>query len=180
MRKPGLRKLLGITVGFLTVIFLIAYYLLGGFSPVTLELVQVNNYKLAGRYFEGSYRSDTIRIYFNEMKTLLQQGQLDGYPVIIYDQEPDGVRGLSKSFVGIELSDSLALPVNLEKREMRATQVIRVSKNAHISVMPGPNSINKRITRYCQEHNISPVGPSIEIYHPDNRLVIEQPVRANN
>lgn len=180
MRKPGLKKLLGITVGFLSVIFLMVYYILGGFSPVTLELVRVNNYQLAGRYFEGSYRSDSIRIYFNEMKTLLQQGRLQGYPVIIYDQEPDGIRGISKSFIGIELSDNNSTPGNLEKREMKATEVIRISKDAHISVMPGPNNINKRITRFCQEHDVSPVGPSIEIYHPNNRLVIEQPVRTIN
>ena len=180
MRNLSLKKLLGIIIGFLSLTFLVVYYKLGGFSPVTLELVEVNNYHLAGRYFEGSFRSDTIRIYFDEMKSLLQQGRLEGSPVIVYDQEPDGIQGLSRSFIGIALLDSETIPIDLDKREIMASTVIRVSKDAHISVMPNPTNITKKIARFCQEHHAVPVGPSIEIYQPDNRLIIEQPVQINN
>ena len=157
-------------------VFLAGYYQLGGFKPINIELVKVDDYRLVGKSFEGSFRSDSIRIYFNEMKSLVQQGTVQGQPTIIYDQEPDGTKGFSRSFIGILLEKDNSAPAHLEQREISTSRAIRVSKDAHISVMPNPDKIAKRIEQYSRQHQVQPMGPSIEIYRPENRLVIEQPV----
>jgi len=77
------------------------YIRLGGLSPVQTELVQIDNYYLLGRSFEGRYKSDTVRNYFNEKQVHVQDGIVEEHPVIIYDKEPTGNRGISKIFVGI-------------------------------------------------------------------------------
>ncbi len=180
MSKSGLKKIVGVLIGIFLVGLLIAFYQLGGFRPVVMELIPVYDYQLAGRYFNGSFRSDSIRIYFNQMSQLVQQNKLKGQPVIIYDQEPDGSRGLSKSFIGVLLRNEQGIPPDLEKREIFASNAIRLSKDAHISVMPKPHKIAERINDFCEQHNAQSFGPSIEIYYPNNRLVIEQPVRVND
>ena len=179
MSRSGIRKLLGLLAVLLLITLLAIFHQLGGFNPVRIELVQVDNYHMVGRHFEGSFRSDSIRVYFNEMKSLVLQGKVEGQPVIIYDQEPDGTRGFSRSFIGIVLTDNDASPADLENREISASHAIRVSKDAHISVMPKPEKIAKKIKRFSEQHGALPAGPSIEIYMPNNRLVIEQPVFLN-
>jgi hypothetical protein len=179
MSRSGIRKLLGILAVLLLIALLAVFYQLGGFNPVRIELVQVDNYFIAGRHFDGSFRSDTIRVYFEEMRALVIQSKVQGQPVIIYDQEPDGTRGISKSFIGVVLTDNGAAPDDLEHREISASHAIRVSKDAHISVMPKPVKIAKKIKRFSEQNGVPLAGPSIEIYMPNNRLVIEQPVFLN-
>ena len=176
MNTSRVTKLIAISVVLLSVTFLVVYRQLGGFKPVITELVQVKNYQLVGRHFQGSFRSDSIRIYFNEMRSMVKQGELTGQPVIIYDQEPEGARGFSKSFIGILLGDDDVPPSYLERRTITASKAIRVSKDAHISVMPKPDKIARKIENYCRQYDMEAMGPEIEIYHPNNRLVIELPV----
>ncbi len=158
----------------------LGYYRMGGLNPVKVELVEVDSYNLLGRYFEGSYKSDTVAIYFNEMQDYIESGRITGDPVIIYYQEPEGVLGLSRIFVGIRLSEL----GNTEKQEfghllndgIQASSAIRVSKEAHISVMPNPEKIAKLIESFAEEHNLKIGTASIEIYQSQNRLVVERPV----
>ncbi|GJM29207.1 MAG: hypothetical protein DHS20C17_18420 [Cyclobacteriaceae bacterium] len=178
MKKwPG-KALLGVFL-FLLVLLFAGYYKLGGFNPVQVELVEVDNYHLAGRYFEGSYESDTVGMYFNQMKEVLGAGVVEGNPVIIYHHEPTDSSGLSMIFVGILLSDTEIEPLpsrDLIRIEIDASTAIRVSKKAHISVMPNPDKIDKLIEAYARDHRVKIAALDIEIYHSDNRLVIERPV----
>lgn len=158
----------------------LGYYRMGGLNPVKVELVDVDNYQLLGRYFEGNYKSDTVAIYFNEMQDYLESGQINGDPVIIYYQEPEGVQGLSLIFVGIRVSE----PGDKEKQEFShllndeiiASSAIRVSKEGHISVMPNPEKIAKLIESFAEEKNLKIGEASIEIYQSQSRLVVERPV----
>lgn len=179
MSRSGVRKLLGYAFILLVIVLLFGYYKLGGFNPVQAELVQVNNYYLAGRNFQGSYKSDTVRVYFNEMRDYVQEGKVKGQPVIIYDQEPTGKRGHSAMFIGVRLTAQEPPGPDLEIRPVAATRAIRISKDAHISVMPNPDKIGRKILRYAEENGLEMVGSSIEIYFPNNRLVIEQPVKED-
>ena len=77
------------------------YIKLGGLSLVQMELLQIDNYYLLGRPFEGRYKCDTVRNYFNEMQVHLQDGIVEEHPVIIYDKEPTGNREISKIVAGI-------------------------------------------------------------------------------
>ena len=113
------------------------------------------------------------------MRSLVLQSKVQGQPVIIYDQEPDGTRGFSRSFIGVVLTGNVSAPGHLENREISASHAIRVSKDAHISVMPKPEKIAKKIKDFSAQQGALLTGPSIEIYMPNNRLVIEQPVALN-
>ncbi len=175
MSKISLGKVMAIVVLLLSIVFLVGYWKLGGFNPVRIELVAVDSYYLVGKYFQGSFKSDTIGYYFQEMNSHIENG-VQGEPVIVYDQEPSGSRGISESFIGIKLTDIPPALSDLEVREISASGAIRVHKEAHISVMPNPDKIKLRIRDFAKAQGLTIDGPSIEIYKPDNRLVIEQPV----
>jgi len=177
MKKWTIRKLLSIT--FILVIILLAggYYSLGGLNSLQIETVMVDSYHLVGRYYEGTYKSDTIRLYFEEMKGYLKDGILSGQPVIIYDQESTESRGKARSFIGIMLVESPSSAFDdLEKRKIPAKRSIRVSKDAHISVMPNPDKIDRLIQAYVHDKGLIAGELNIEIYHENNRLVIERPI----
>ena len=157
-------------------LLLFGYYKLGGFNPVKVELINTDDYHLLGRHFEGNYQSDTVRLYYNQMRDYVQKGTINGFPAIIYDQEPQGARRRAKSFIGVLLDEPTSIE-GLENREINASQAIRVSKEAHISVMPNPDKIERLITSFATENQLT-IGPfNIEIFHTENRLVIERPVK---
>ena len=81
------RKVLGFSVSLIVILLAVVYYKLGGFNSLQVETIEVNNYHLVGRYFEGSYKSDTVGRYFEEMRGYLDTGILIGQLVTIYDQE---------------------------------------------------------------------------------------------
>lgn len=181
MSRTRIRKIAGISVVLLVIALFAGYVILGGFRPVQISLVQVDNYYLLGRHFEGRYKSDTVGNYFSEMRAYLLDGIIKGSPVIIYDEEPGDRRGISKVFIGIKLTDISSLTDqkttgDLENREILASRAIRVSKDAHISVMPNPDRISRKIIQFSKENGLIIDGPCIEIYHSNDRLVIEQPV----
>jgi 3D (Asp-Asp-Asp) domain-containing protein len=66
--------------------------------------------------------------------------------------------------------------VNLTSKEITASVAIRISKEAHISVMPNPEKIHELIESFANEHRLKVGDLDIEIYHTHNRLVIERPV----
>ena len=175
MKIPRVKKLLGLLILFVLLILAIGYFKLGGFSPVRVELVDVEDYHLVGRYFKGRYQSDTIGTYFKEMKSYIEEGVVEGFPAIIYDHEPEGNRGEVESYIGI-LTKGQTTIHQLEKREVPASKAIRVSKDAHISVMPNPDKIKGLIETCAEEYQLEFGQFNIEIYHPNNRLVIERPV----
>lgn len=179
MRKPGIRRLLGFLFLTLLLLLFFGYYQLGGLNPLQVEMVRVDNYYLIGRYFQGNHQSDTIRLYFNEMNRYVEEGILSGHPAIIYDQEPEGTRGKSKSFIGI-LTKKPTSYGDLKQRQISATECIRVYKNSHISVMPNPAKIEKLIRSYAEEHGYELDEFNVEIYHPSSRLVIERPIRKQH
>ena len=152
-----------------------AYAYLGGFNPLQAERVGVSSYHLVGRTFDGSYRSDTIRQYFDEMRTLLQRQQLSEQPVvIIYDQEPQGSQGQIKNFIGIFTRNVTIDPdLRLQSRTISADSALRISKNCHPSLMPNPDKIAALIDK--ELGSASALTPNIELYYPNDRLIIERP-----
>lgn len=173
---------MGISALCLIVLLLAGYIKLGGFNPVQMTLIQVDNYYFLGRQFEGTYKSDSVGACLREMRGYVQDGTIKGQPVIIFDKEPEDRQGSSQLFIGILLTDSSTrynhqqLAVELLKREIKASRAIRVSKDAHISVMPNPDRISRRIAQYGRENGLTIAGPSIEIYQSNDRLVIEHPL----
>lgn len=152
-----------------------AYYFLGGFNALQIETVAVSNYYLVGKSFEGTYKSDTLQEYFTLMKSHLQEKTYEGRLAVIYDQEPQGSKGYIKSFIGIVLSKELhQIPRNLETRNITCSEAVRVWKDCHSSLMPNPHEITRLITDNLGDRPAYQF--SIEMYYPDNRLVVERPL----
>lgn len=171
------RKVLGFSVSLIVILLAVVYYKLGGFNSLQVETIEVNNYHLVGRYFEGSYKRDTVGRYFEEMRSYLDTGILTGQLVIIYNQELIGKHGKTRSFIGIMLEQNLLSSIDdLEKREIPAKGSIRVSKDAHIAVMPNPDRIDRLIQAYAKDEDLTASELNIEIYYDNNRLVIERPI----
>lgn len=157
------------------------YYFLGGFNPLQIKTVTVDSYYMIGKYFNGSYKSDTIQVYFSEMRDYVKTGTYQGPITIIYDQEPVGSRGMIKSFIGIRLSQATeVLPQDLTTRVIYADHAVRISKDCHSALMPNPNKIAEIINELLINENRIPFDFSIEMYYPNNRLVIEQPLKPIN
>lgn len=152
------------------------YYLMGGFNPIIIKTVSVDNYYLIGKQFQGTYKSDTIQLYFSEMKTYLEQGTFEGPITIIYDQEPLGNRGYIKSFIGIRTLKAMTPSPGLIVRSIEASQAIQVSKECHSALMPNPHEIAKFIAEEAREKSVKSLSFNIEMYYPNNRLVIERPL----
>jgi len=175
--KISNRKLLVITIAIVLIILGFGYYKLGGLYSVKIETVRVDNYHLVGKYFSGSYKSDSIRVYFEEMSAYIKDGTLSGQPVIIYDQEQSDGDGKGTSFIGVMLADHpTSLPASLVKRDIPAQKSIKVTKDAHISVMPNPDKIDQMIQEYALANDLTIAESNIEIYQKNNRLVIERPI----
>ena len=175
MSKWKTRNYLGVFLLLLVISWAGVYYIKGGFNKVEVTLVEVENYRMIGRYFEGNYRGDTVRIIFEEMVAYLESQEAEGRPVIIYDQEPDSNGGKIKGFVGILTTYPTALP-GLKEREVSASQSVRVQKDAHISMMPNPDKINELIESFASSQGVELESFNLEIYNPNNRLVVERPI----
>ena len=173
MRKLSL-KTPWLWLAVLLLLLLAAYTYMGGFKPLKVERVAVNDYHLMGRSFAGSYRSDTIRMYFEEMRSLLDEAGRSDPIVIIYDQEPQGNKGIIKNFIGVFATDKVYNATNLQIRQVIADSAIRVSKQCHPSLMPNPNKIDRLIN---DQGGTNSEIPNIELYYPNNRLVIERPIK---
>ena len=178
MKLSVTRKVFGFSVIFIILLLTAGYYRLGGFNGLSLETITVNNYDLVGLYFEGSYKSDTVRAYFEKMKGFIDDDRVEGQVVIIYDQEPQGKRGYTKGFIGIRLIEPPLISLHsLEKRFIPTKRSVRISKDAHISVMPNPDKIDRLIIEYADSNDLELSSMNIELYYPNNRLVVERPIK---
>ena len=167
---------LGITA-FAGLAILFIYYWLGGFNSLQVQTVEVGNYYVAGRYFQGTYKSDTVASYFMETKQLIEQGDLDGVLTLIYDQEPTGKRGQMKSFIGVTMSDTTAtLPAGFEWRRIRSDRVVQAKIASHVAVMPNPEKIKERIQDHAKYEGLKLAEYSIEKYLSDWEVITEVPV----
>jgi len=156
---------------------LFIYYWLGGFNPLEIRTMVVNNYYVAGRYFEGAYKSDTMANYFMETKQMIEEGQLEGILTLIYYQEPLGRRGLIKSFVGVNLADtSITLPSGFEWRQIEARQVVQAKVHAHVAVMSNPETIKESIRDHAKKEGLKLASYSIERYLSDWEVITEIPI----
>ncbi len=168
--------------GLILLLFILAimggvYYYLGGFNPVSVEVVPVQPYFLLGKEFSGSHRSDTLRTYFNQMKALRDSLNLSGPVVLIYDQEPQGPRGMVSNFTGLRLeSPPRSTAPGYKIRSVRADSVVRISKDCHAALMPNPSKVESLLQDYLQRNGLVPFDYNLELYYPDNRLVIERPL----
>jgi hypothetical protein len=164
-------KKIWVTSGGIAILALAVYFLLGGFSPIQVELVQSEGYQIQGRLFEGKYNSTDLEELFFQMKKYSEITERP-FTVINFDEFMNEETGDVKQFVGV--LGSLQVDT-LETQIIAAGQLGRATITAHNFVMPKPSHVRKKL----QEISSKPLeNYSIEIY-TEEKLVIEIPVQVN-
>jgi len=161
------------------VIGLAINYGLGGFKTIEPEMVEVEDYVVYGKPYEGSYKSNWLANMVEEMRTL-QEGIDDSTDLVIinYINEAKETLGDINNFVGLSLkSDSGNVALSkLEKRIIKASKAIRLKVKIQPMVMPSPEKIKGLALDYAKRNGLDLQQISIEKYSTDGLLIIEFPV----
>jgi hypothetical protein len=152
------------------------YYRLGGFNDPVIEVTMAGPYTVAGRYYEGSVRDKSFGALYDHTEEMIQQGRLPGKLCAIYYNDPEKENGQIKAFVGALLPDeAVDLPEGLQIRRVPPQKVVRGHIDAHYTVAPG---IYNKVHDYAKANELAVSDTTLEIYHTQNQLTVEIPVRT--
>lgn len=162
------------------ILTLLGYYYLGGFTSRDLEVVEVNNYQLVGKHYQGKLDNPALEEIFYEVRHQAESGAPSGTLSIVVLKEPETGKDLVDQFIGI-LLDSPAEEVNLpdgwESMTIEAKRAVRATIRSHNLVMPKPYVIRNEIEEFAQEQQLLlRTDVTIEKYLGERHLEIEVPV----
>lgn len=162
------------------IIALAGYYYFGGFEETELQLVEVNDYHLAGKYYKGTLSNKQLEDIFFEVRRQYEKGEPAGTFSIVVLKEPETAKDTVEQFIGIILQEPVAassLPAGWESLHIKAGQAVRSTIRSHNLVMPKPFAIKEEIKTFAQAQNLK-LNPAftIEKYLGERHLEIEIPV----
>lgn len=150
------------------------YYALGGFKEVILFETKNNIYSIAGKEFRGSISSDTIGLYFNEMKTIIEKGDLNGDLCLINYQDENLANKEVRHFIGILLGDEITeIPSGLKVREIEEENSFKAALIMHPLVRPNSEKVQGMLHEYAQELGYELKSYTLEMFYPDNSVIVE-------
>ena len=154
--------------------------LLGGFTAVKPQIIEVKDYTVYGAVFEGNYKSNSLNELVDDMRdhqTNLKQSS--DLIIINYFNDPKETLGILHNFVGINTTQQItdSLVNSLEKRIIYASQAIRIEVPIKPLVMPSPEKVKKIAFDFAKEQNLELQDFSIEQYSDNGMLVVEFPVK---
>jgi len=153
-------------------------YKFGGFDKVEPQLIEVDNYTIYGRSFEGSYKSDALNSLVDEMRMKQQQIDSNANVVIVnYIDEAKETLGIVSNFVGITAESDIKFK-DLQKKIIKANKVVQVKVKIKPLVMPSPEKIKALAYELAEEKGLELQGLSIEQYLGDGTLVIDFPIKG--
>lgn len=149
-------------------------YTLGGFEPVSPELISNDKQVVYGRAYEGSYSSETLDYLINELRQVLANYNNEGQLVIINYIEPElEKRGTVKQFVGI-IWDRQPQNNDYDSLLIEAYNGVQFAVRVKPLVMPSPEKLQAMAEDFAKNMESSLAGYSIEQYH-DGTLIINYP-----
>lgn len=158
----------------LAIVIVVAYFVLGGFHEVVLEVAEVENYTIVGNHYEGAYVRDTIARSFFQAKELLETAAVSGELAVVNFEKAVGEDSVHL-FIGILLQQqALEGPKNLERRHIEGGKIVRATIESHSLVMPTREKIEQKMEVFAAENNFSLTALTIERYVSDDKLVIER------
>lgn len=161
------------------ILTLLGYYYLGGFTGRTLDVVEVNDYQLVGKRYQGKLDSPVLEDIFYEVRNQAESGAPAGTLSIVVFKEPDTAKDSVDQFIGILLDQPAesSLPEGWESYTIEADRAVRITIRSHNLVMPKPNLIRDEIEEYAQAQQLSlREGVTIEKYLGERHLEIEVPL----
>lgn len=163
-----------LTVVCVGVISTSVYYLLGGFKEVILVTAQNNIYSIAGKEFKGKASNDTLRLYFNEMKNILETGKMKGDLCLINYQDENLADNEVHHFIGILLGEGTSeISGGLSVRELENKTSFKAALVMHPLVRPNSEKVQAQIYEYAQEQGYELENYSIEIFFSDDSMMVE-------
>ena len=153
---------------------LVVYIILGGFRSPQISL-KSSDYvvPIKGKWFDGRFDNDTIRLMFEEVRAMVNDPK--EAVAIHYPQEPRGVKDTLRQFIGIK---ALAgKPITKKGYEglpptWQQQQYISVYITSHPLVFPGPEDIRSMAADFANTSGLQLLPGSIELYYPNNQLEV--------
>jgi DNA gyrase inhibitor GyrI len=172
MRKVIFASLTVMTVG------LFVYYYLGGFNEVDIELVETEEYIIAGYSYHGPYDQDVLQDLFFQVKEYVEADVLKGIITVLnYDSavtEADSIHQL----IGVRLqAEPLNKPQEVVLETIPAGRAVRATIRAHPLVMPNPESILEQVRSFAVKNNLELKALSIEQYVESEEIWVDIPIR---
>jgi len=154
------------------------YFYLGGLNKVEVKVESISDYNLVGFHFQGEGDDKTLREGWEEAKELVQSGRLDGTVTVLNYKDSTLEDGHVKVFMGVRLNAGTSdLPENYERITIPAKRTVRAVINAHNSVMPNSQTVEKRLLEKADELRLELQDFTIEQYLSEQELWIDMPVR---
>lgn len=161
------------------ILTLLGYYYLGGFTGRNLEVVEVSDYQLVGKRFQGKLDSPALEEIFYEVRNQAQSGTPAGTLTIVVLKEPETEKDSVDQFIGILLDQpaEASLPEGWERFTIEADRAVRNTIRSHNLVVPKPNVIRDEIEHYAQAQQL-PLRKDITIekYLGERHLEVEVPL----
>ncbi|MBR9997402.1 MAG: hypothetical protein KFF73_00455 [Cyclobacteriaceae bacterium] len=156
---------------------LILYRYLGGFNEPEITFLDIHEYRIAGYHYEGRITGKDWEELFYRTARIAGKDSVAGDLTIVWYNEPGEEKGYAKAFIGIKYLDDPELPAGMETRIFRMNGVIRATMDAHVTVMPNPRKIARKIKTYALEQDYELQEILIETYPEESVIYAEIPVR---
>ncbi len=164
----------------MTLILSGVYYQLGGFNEVEVQLINTNNYVIAGREYQGLFNEDSLSNYFIQIKEYADDGQSEGVVGVVTYGLDSVPRDSIHQFFGIMIGASpYKIPEDFEVDTLYAQKAVRAIVCAHPMVMPHPDQVITKIRAYAQKVGLSIKDYSIEQYTEENEIWVDIPLSNN-
>lgn len=165
-----------VPIASLLIIFLIVYYFLGGFNTIEIQIVNAENYVIAGKTYQGPFEEDSLKNIFFQMRAYIDHGQLQGtVSVVNYDLDYASVDSIHQ-LIGILVDTPASGPEDIQTDTLIAQKAVRAIVHAHPIVMPRPDQVIEKIKAYARENAITLKDYSVEQYIADNEIWVDVPL----
>ena len=157
---------------------LVGYYWLGGFNEVVIEQVNAPARPVLGKPYQGKYGDLALRKIFVQARQLEASDSVSGtLAVVNLDAASAGGKEVNQ-FIGVVLNQPpRAMPADYQIDTLAAGTYLRAYVQAHPFVMSSPETVNRQLLDYAEEHQLSVSGLPIELYRASDTLWIEMAVR---
>jgi effector-binding domain-containing protein len=161
----------------LVLILSVIYYFLGGFNTIEIQVVDAENYVIAGKSYRGSYQEDLLKDYFSQMKAHVDRDQLRGtVSVVNYGLEYGSTDSVNQ-LIGVLMDTPFSpVPEHIEVDTLMAQKVVRAIVHAHPVVMPRPDQVIDKIKSFAKEHKLTLREYVIEQYIEEDKIWVDVPL----
>jgi len=162
-----------IGLGIAAPVFLIGYYLLGGFEPLEFITNNSSGVRIIGKSYVGVHNSVEISTLFDEFRSITNKYRKDSSIVIVSFNKGSNEDSVNY-FIGISMSeDSIE---GFRTMEFHPKLMLTVWLTGHPIVLPSAEKLFQMAESKSEELHYKLSGYSIESYFPDGRIRIDFPM----